>query len=331
MQDTHDSSPKTSILSEKLFLGFKWGIFVVILVMLFKTLQQKEHSIKFLIIEFRGISIQENAFKIISVIFLLFINWGCEAKKWQILVNKIETITFIDAYQSVLVGLSLGFITPANLGDYAGRILRLKSQKRSEGIGVNILGNGIQFYVALLFGAISYLQIFTKKVNFMDEILFVFLLFLIILGIFVYLQRFNLTKFVSNFSIFHKYQNHINALTSFDSKEFRQVFFWAILRYLTFSLQFVLILQIFQINIPLLDLSAVSCLVFLFKTIIPSINFVSDLGVRELSAMHLFNLYPVHISSVITATFALWLLNILLPVLVGAGLFLKLSLSSKKL
>jgi len=324
MQNTHDSSPKTSVLSKKLFLGFKWGIFVVILVILFKTFQQKEHNIKFLIIEFSRISIRENAFRIILVILLLFANWGFEAKKWQILVNKIEIITFIDAYQSVLVGLSLGFITPANLGDYAGRILRLKSQKRSEGIGVIILGNGIQFYTALLFGVISYLQIFSKKVIFMDKIIFTFVIFLIIIGIVVYINRFNLTKYLKRFSIVDKYQNHLEALTTFDSKEFKQVFFWAILRYLTFSLQFVIVLQIFQVNIPLLDLSSVSCLVFLFKTIIPTINFLSDLGVREFSAIYFFSLYSVNISSVIMATFVLWLLNILLPVLVGAGLFLKI-------
>ena len=303
----------------------------MILVILYQTLQQKEIGIRFLITELRKVSIQEYIYQIISVILLLFVNWGCEAKKWQILIKRIETITFTDAYQSVLVGLSLGFITPANLGDYAGKILRLNSQKRLEGIGYIILGNGVQFYVALLFGAVSYLQLFTKKVESMDKVIFIFLLFLIGLGIFVYLKRFNLIKYVSKFRIFHKYQNHLNALNSFDSSEFQSVFFWAILRYLTFSLQFVLVLQIFRINMLLVDLLAVSCLVFLFKTIIPSVNFVSDLGVRELSAMHFFKIYSVNMDSVITATFALWLLNILLPVLVGAGLFLKLSISARKI
>jgi uncharacterized membrane protein YbhN (UPF0104 family) len=324
MQDTHETKPKTSILSEKLFLGFKWIVFVVILTVLFKTLQGKDQSIRELISDLRSISIRENALSMITVVLLIFFNWGFEAKKWQILARKIEYITFIDAYQSVLVGLSLGFITPAYMGDFAGRIMKLKSKNRSEGIGSILLGNGIQFYISILFGTFAYFIVPSRDLTFADKIIFWGLIFTLFLGIFVFFKRDKLTGILRRFSFLHKFQNHIKALTAFDLDEFKAVFFWATLRYLTFSLQFVIVLRVFEINIPIIDLWAVSCLVLLFKTIIPPINFLSDLGVREFSALHFFSLYSVNVSAVITATFALWLINILLPVLVGGGLFLKL-------
>lgn len=323
MQNTQETPPKTSILSEKLFLIIKWVVFALIFIILFKTLQQKQENIYSLIREFQGISIQENLHYFVFIIGLIILNWGFEAKKWQILARKIENITFIDAYQSVLVGLTLGFISPANLGDFAGRLMKLKSKNRSEGIGSILLGNGIQFYVSIIFGVIAYGVISSKNISIFDQIIFWLLIFILILGVFVFLFRQRITLFLSDFQWVKRYENHLKAITEFDLGEFRTVFFWSVLRYLTFSIQFVFVLIIFQIDISLFELWAISCLVLLFKTIIPPINFLSDLGVREFSALHFFSLYSVQTSSVVTATFFLWLINILLPVIIGGFLFFK--------
>ncbi|PWK26611.1 lysylphosphatidylglycerol synthase-like protein [Arcicella aurantiaca] len=260
---------------------------------------------------------------LITVVLLIFFNWGFEAKKWQILVRKIENISFIDAYQSVLVGLSLGFISPANLGDFAGRLMKLKSKNRSEGIGLVLLGNGIQFYVSILFGAIAYVVVLSTKDSKIDQIIFIGVILTLILGVMVFTFRGKITAFFTNFQMVKKYENHLKALSEFDLADFKDIFLWAVLRYLTFSLQFVLVLIVFQVPLPFLQLWAISCLVLLFKTIIPPINFVTDLGVREFSALHFFNLYSVNNTSVFTATFFLWLLNILFPVIIGGFLFLK--------
>jgi hypothetical protein len=260
---------------------------------------------------------------LIAVVLLIFFNWGFEAKKWQILIRKIENISFIDAYQSVLVGLSLGFISPANLGDFAGRLMKLKSKNRSEGIGSILLGNGIQFYVSMLFGAIAYVLVLSKKDSKIDQIVFIGVVLMLILGVIVFTFRGKITSFFIKFKKIKKYENHLKALTEFDLVDFKNIFLWSVLRYITFSLQFVLVLIVFQVPLSFLQLWAISCLVLLFKTIIPPINFVTDLGVREFSALHFFSLYSVQTSSVVTATFFLWLINILLPVIVGGFLFLK--------
>jgi hypothetical protein len=139
----------------------------------------------------------------------------------------------------------------------------------------------------------------------------------------VFKFRGKITTFFTKFKTINKYQNHLKALTEFDLSDFKDIFIWSVLRYITFSLQFVLVLSVFQVPLPFLQLWAISCLVLLFKTIIPPINFITDLGVREFSALHFFNLYTVSNTSVLTATFFLWLINILFPVIVGVFLFLK--------
>ena len=323
IQNTQETIPKTSILSEKLFKGLKWAIFAIIIVIIYQAFQQKHQNLGKIIIAFQKAFVWKNTGIIFLLITLIFINWGFEALKWQILANKIELISFSKAYQSVLVGLSLGFITPANVGDFAGKIWYLKSKNKSETVGTILLGNGIQFYVSLIFGVISYLIIWQKSISIFDQIIFGLLIFALVLGIVIYSMRFKIIEFLQMKSWLKNYKNHLNALILFNTKEISTLFLWSFLRYLTFSLQFVLMLWLFEVKINLIYLWAASCLVFLFKTIIPAINFISDLGVREYTAMHFFSLFSVNISSVISATFCLWLLNILLPVIVGSLLILQ--------
>ena len=57
--------------------------------------------------------------------------------------------------------------------------------------------------------------------------------------------------------------------------------------------------------------------VFFVKTIVPSISFISDLGVRGVTSLYLFEFYNISPSLVIASTFTIWVINILIPVLMG--------------
>lgn len=298
---------------------------------LYRIFQQKQQNFNDLLMEFSKIFNAKNIFKLSLVFTFIIVNWACEAKKWQILTNEFEKLTFIDAFQSVLVGLTLGFVTPANLGDFAGRTMSLQKKNRPEGIGTILLGNGIQFYVTLIFGTIAYLLIWTNNLTIFDQIIFGLLICCVFLGMIVFYKRTKILIFLNRFTWIKPYKTYLKALILFENKVFSKVFIWTTLRFLTYSIQFVIMLQIFQINVKFIDLWAISCLVLLFKTLIPPINFLSDLGVRQISALHFFSFYSVNISSVIIATFALWIINILLPVLIGSVLFLRIKNTNKSI
>lgn len=87
------------------------------------------------------------------VAVLIPVNWGFEARKWQLLGQKLEPISFLQAYRAVMVGLTLGFITPNRLGDYAGRVLELKSRQRLEAIGAIFIGRFCQLVATVLAGS----------------------------------------------------------------------------------------------------------------------------------------------------------------------------------
>ncbi len=328
MQNTNETNPKTSILSEKLFSLLKTLLFILIVWMLYKTFKDKPQNIVGLIVECQKALLWENLWKGIALILLIFFNWGFEAKKWQQLALKVEEISFKEALKGVLMGLSLGFITPANLGDYAGRMWKFQHQKRAESIGAILLGNGIQFYISLLFGTLSFVYFVFRKEQFSTLNFIMILVFSLslTLGFFAYLKRHLFYLFLLKIPFLKRFAHTVKILENFENQEVRIVFFWALMRYFTISIQFVLVLLIFGIDLEVLDLLAIACLIFLVKTIVPAINFLGDLGIREFSAIYFFSFYHVNTSAVIAATFVLWLINILFPVLLGSILVLKTKL-----
>ncbi|MDB5236008.1 MAG: hypothetical protein JWR44_3001, partial [Hymenobacter sp.] len=82
---------------------------------------------------------------------LVPVNWGLEAWKWYRLARHLEPVTFGRSFRAVLVGLTLGFATPNRVGDYAGRIIELKS-RRVSALGAVFLGRYCQLVVTVLAG-----------------------------------------------------------------------------------------------------------------------------------------------------------------------------------
>jgi hypothetical protein len=68
----------------------------------------------------------------------------------------------------------------------------------------------------------------------------------------------------------------------------------------------------------------------LLKSLIPSLNALADVGVRELSATHLFGLLKQPALPVLSASLSLWVLNIALPSAAGLLFVLRLKVFRKK-
>ena len=68
---------------------------------------------------------------------------------------------------------------------------------------------------------------------------------------------------------------------------------------------------------------------FFLKSVVPSVSLLSDLGMRELSAMYLFGLLGQERLQVLSASLGLWLLNIAVPSAVGLFFVLRLRFARK--
>lgn len=293
-----------------------------------------EHPLKFdQVYEILGaLSGFASLYLLISLILLTFINWGLESLKWKLLVSKIEKVGYLTSVRSVLAGLSFGFITPHAVGDYAGRIWQLNVSNRFEAVGAVMLGRAAQYFATFtlgLFGT-SYLLFY----QFGDRSFVIYASvaasITLIAGIsaFLFLRR----KFLAILSYrkLKKLRRYFKVILTYSNKEILQLLFLAFVRYFIFALQFYLLLLFFRVSSDeLLIIAGVTWTLFA-KSTIPSFNFLSDLGVREFSALFFFSYYGVDNTMVLLASFTLWCLNIFIPAIIGTVGILNMKIFPKK-
>ena len=254
-----------------------------------------------------------------ALLLLTPVNWGLEALKWQILLRRIEKTTYWNAYQGVLAGVSLGFALPTLLGDTAGRVLTLQKH-RTRGIGASLVSGGVQFYVALVFGAVAwahYLTTAPARNTPAGRWLLIGLVGLSLGGIGLGLVRRRLIGWLSKRPVLSRFAEYWTVAGVYDDAEIALALGVAAGRYLVFSLQFYVALRLMGIGLPT-DISASGIgVVFLVKTITPAFNLLSDLGVREAASLWVWTPFGVSASVLLMATLTLWLVNVFLPVVVG--------------
>jgi uncharacterized membrane protein YbhN (UPF0104 family) len=272
-------------------------------------------------------------FLLILSALLIPVNWGLEAWKWQLLGQKLEEISYLRAFRAVMVGLTLGFITPNRLGDYAGRVLELKSKARLEAIGAVFIGRFCQLVATVLVGSLGliYFALLLYWRAYPGICLSIFFL-LLVLNAAMLLLLFNaraMVALVAAVGPLRKLAKYLAIMGSYTFAEMNRVLLLSLVRYFVFLLQFVLLLILFEVRLnPVEYISGVSAAFFL-KSVVPSVSLLSDLGVRELSAMYVFGLLGQERLQVLSASLSLWLLNIVVPSAIGLFFVLRLRLGKK--
>jgi hypothetical protein len=257
-----------------------------------------------------------NGLLLIGYVWILMpINWGIEALKWKTLVHAYRPISLGLAMKSVLSGLSLSFATPHGVGDYLGRIWQLEGVGRFRLTGALFFGRWSQFFITLTGGGLA---IFALKYH-QNAPHFSVLspvggwIVGIALAVFAILVRWVIQK-----QQWFRYL--FGILFTYPLRTLMYVVGLSLIRYVVFSLQFFILLCMFDLGLPAYVMFAGVAWVFLVKSIVPSFNFLSDLGVREVSALLFFDWYGAPVEPVLTASFMLWFINLLVPTLVGLTL-----------
>ncbi|WP_161947705.1 lysylphosphatidylglycerol synthase domain-containing protein [Rufibacter ruber] len=252
---------------------------------------------------------------------LLPVNWGAEAYKWQYLSSKIERISFLKAYRAVLVGLTLGFITPNRVGDYAGRILTMQQQNRADAIGAILLGRLCQLFATVFIGsaALAYF-IYQYYLPLASPLGLSIALGLLMANSWALALLFSFKWAVSlldRVPYLRRWVHYFAVVGQYSAQELVQVLWLSLVRYLVFMTQFVALLWAFGVQLSMEQYIWGVAGTFLMKSLVPSINALADIGMRELSAMHFFGLMGQDTMLVLGASLSLWALNIALPSVIG--------------
>ncbi len=266
-----------------------------------------------------------DAFSAKNVLFLLiltFFNWFFEILKWKILVSTIKKITFFEALEQSLGGLTASLITPNRIGDYGAKAIYFAKQYRKRIVLLNLMGNTSQMAVTTILGLIGFMMFYSiydmelniKKVS----------RFVIIIGILGVFTVFGLqqSRFkIKGFSI----ERVIDFIKNLPQKIHTYNLGLSLIRYAIFSFQFYFLLQIFSVDIAYKTAMIIISSMYLLASIVPSLA-VFDVLIKTSAAVYLFSYAGVDELTILSISTLMWLLNFILPSIFGSYFVLNFKL-----
>ena len=269
----------------------------------------------------------EKAIMLYFVLALVLLNWGLESLKWQSLTRSLHDGGFWQAFSAVLVGTSLGLFTPNRTGEFLGRVLFLPDGKRVSGAFANSLGSLSQLVVTIVIGTICLGLFLTLgypsplQGQFVNRFLIVLSFSIGLIALLVYFHPGILKRAVEILPFIDRWRKEADVLVSFRKKELARILGLSTMRYMVFTIQFVLALHAVGIELDLLVLFLSVPIIYLINTIVPSVV-LTELAIRSAVAVHLLKPMGAEYHAVVLASFAIWLFNLVLPAAFGAVLFL---------
>ena len=265
---------------------------------------------------------------ILFVIFLLmFLNWFLESLKWKFLIQKVEKISTWKAVESVFCGLTWAVFTPNRIGEYGGRVFFLSPRRRITGVVAMIVGAFGQMVVTNILGSLAILWFIGRFVE-MNILLYYSLLFLVLIfcGFFL-LFYFNirwLHGLLLHISFTKKFKRFYDILARYNKRDLLKVFIYSLSRFAVFTTQYYLIIHLLIPDILLFEMLMMIFILFFIQSDLTSLDLL-DVGVRGMTATYFFGFITTQDVAVMAATASIWLINLIIPAILGSVFVLKLN------
>lgn len=329
-------------MNKSIKILLKWIVGPLLAAWLFWSLYQQvknQPDIDASIALIKTIPFGASAWKFWMVIAFVFVNWGLEARKWQLLMKAIQPISFFTAFKSVLCGVTLSLNTPNRVGEYGGRILFVNEGNRIKAITLSIAGSIAQLIITMLMGCLGLAWLlFTMKesATLMGISVFWLRIFLYgsifaTTGFMIFFFRLNwLVRLLERLPYAEKFSKYINVLETFEAKVLLRLLSISFFRYIIFVLQYIFMLQLLHVEESIWTGFWLITVMFWILAIIPSVA-VADLGIRGTIAKTLF-IYGNNTNTIgiLTCTFGIWLVNLFIPAVIGSLLILGIKIRKDK-
>jgi hypothetical protein len=279
------------------------------------------------------------------VILLMLVNWGLESQKWRFMIGKIERVSFFRSLQAVFAGASISFFTPNRTGEYFGRAFILDKASHVDGILITILGSMCQLLITILTGTLSMLLFVPKFLGsneffsgyiYYGVVVLILLLDVLLLFLVVNVQFLSVLRDKLFRSKLKKFRKHLAVFSGFRPRDMLYVMGMSFLRYLVFTSQFLLLLKVFSVPVPLFDGVLIISMIFFVLSIVPTIT-LTELGVRDSAAVYFFGIWFNHTSAmsdsiligILSAATMLWMINLAIPAVIGTFFVFRLKFFRK--
>jgi len=241
---------------------------------------------------------------ILFILLLSVLNRYFEILKWQNLAKVIHEISVFEAAKQVLAALTAGIFTPNGVGEYAGKALYYPKSEAKNVIFLNLICNGIQMILTVVFGTIGLVFLgYWKWVLAILGLSLFFILFSIFLKK-IKIKGYSIEKLIQKINEIPKQIHQKNIVLG-------------ILRYLVFSHQYYFLFLAFDVDMPYWTLISTIAVVYFLASSLPTFQFL-DFAVKGSVAVYFFGILHVNEWIVVFISTLMWFLNVVLPVIAGS-------------
>ena len=227
-------------------------------------------------------------------LLMMPLNLALETQKWRVAMGEEAALSFGRAYFYVLSALPYGILTPSRIGEWWGRARDLPH--RDRGFVLGSLTGIAQQTVTIVMGIAGLIYMgFSDRQNLLIAA-FIILIALLPVEYFVLNKRAKWSRNDSNVWII-----------------MCKLLLLSLLRYIVFATQFMFLLKFFSVPGSAMCLYSAIVTGYLVSFLLPLNAFV-ELGLRSGVMVMILGNKP----GVVYATFLIWVINVMVPALVGS-------------
>ena len=273
---------------------------------------------------------------LITVIFLMLINWSLEALKWKISVQQVQPVSYLKSLKAIFSGVSFSVTTPNRTGEYLGRVLYMNEGNRLKVISLTILGSISQLIITLLFGVTGLILLKDKLISsglsgwptWINLVITGSLVVLFFLTVF-YFRLGWLIKWIDKLPWIKKYSWLINELEKLNATLLIKLLSVSALRYFVFGLQYYLLIRFFGVDVTWWQGFWSMAIVFFIMAVIPTIA-LFEIVQKLYVTREIFAIFTVNTLGIGLVTSTIWFINLVVPAVIGSLLILGIKIFRKE-
>ncbi len=269
---------------------------------------------------------------ILAAFILSFVNILFQFLKWRLLCNSVLKINNNrSVFYSLFYGFSAGITTPFRAGEYFGRAIPFKDMSVIKVTLLTAIDKLFPLIIVTFTGSVASI-VFIKYYYNIPEFLVWILLLLIVMLYTLLLNLMNNKAFWRNLifnklkslSFVKKQTEKFQILTKLTTGITHNLSMLSLLFIFVYTLQFTLLVMAFSEVQNFMLFFWASSLVMFTKSMIPPVTF-GELGIREGVALFFFGIMGANDSAIFDASLFLFLMNLVIPSIVGLILLTKKS------
>lgn len=273
---------------------------------------------------------EANLLMIGLVLILGVVNICLQYIKWRITCNEVlEVKDNSKIFRSLFFGFSAGIITPLRIGEYFGRGIEFRDKSLVQVTVATLVDKFFPLLMVASIGSVSSLLFIYYYHN--VSIYLVLSLFVLIFSFFYLLlmllvsNRFWNSLLFSRLNTSSRVRSFLDKLKIFenlDKRYFYKMIVISFLFYSCFLIQYALLAMAFSNHFNFINYLWAANLIMFSKTIIPPVS-IGELGIREGVSIYFLTQMGESASVGFNASIFLFIINLLIPALIGVGMFLR--------